>query len=64
MRLMIASDIHGSAYYCRRLIEAFEREKAAFRDTRTVFKRSLDEIDSEAIEIVLEEINNKILTWH
>ncbi len=28
MRLMIASDIHGSAYYCRRLIEAFEREEA------------------------------------
>lgn len=28
MKLMIASDIHGSAYYCRRLIEAFEREKA------------------------------------
>ena len=28
MKLMIASDIHGSAYYSRRLIEAFEREKA------------------------------------
>ena len=28
MKWMIASDIHGSAYYCRRLIEAFEREKA------------------------------------
>ena len=28
MRLMIASDIHGSAYYCRRLIEAFERKEA------------------------------------
>ena len=26
MKLMIASDIHGSAYYCRRLLEAFERE--------------------------------------
>ena len=28
MKLMIASDIHGSAYYCRELLAAFEREKA------------------------------------
>ena len=28
MEWMIASDIHGSAYYCRRLLEAFEREGA------------------------------------
>ena len=28
MKLMIASDIHGSAYYCKKLIEAFEREEA------------------------------------
>ena len=28
MTLMIASDIHGSAYYCRALLEAFERERA------------------------------------
>ena len=27
MKLMIASDIHGSAAYCKVLIEAFEREK-------------------------------------
>ena len=26
MKLMIASDIHGSAYYCRQLLEAFDRE--------------------------------------
>lgn len=26
MRLMIASDIHGSAYYCRQLLEAYQRE--------------------------------------
>ncbi len=26
-KLMIASDIHGSAYYCDKLMEAFEREK-------------------------------------
>ena len=28
MKWMIASDIHGSAYYCRKLLEAYEREKA------------------------------------
>ena len=28
MKLLIASDIHGSAYYCKKLIEAFEKEKA------------------------------------
>lgn len=28
MRWMIASDIHGSAYYCREMLEAFSREKA------------------------------------
>ena len=27
MKLMIASDIHGSAYYCSRLMSAYEREK-------------------------------------
>ena len=25
---MIASDIHGSAYYCRKLCDAFEKEQA------------------------------------
>ena len=28
MKWMIASDIHGSAYYCRELLEAYSREKA------------------------------------
>ena len=28
MKILIASDIHGSAYYCRMLLEALEREKA------------------------------------
>ncbi|MDF2610277.1 MAG: phosphodiesterase, family [Lachnospiraceae bacterium] len=28
MRLMIASDIHGSAYYCEKMIKAYEEEKA------------------------------------
>ncbi|MBS6194729.1 MAG: phosphodiesterase [Clostridiales bacterium] len=28
MKYMIASDIHGSAYYCRKMLEAFDREQA------------------------------------
>ena len=27
MKLMIASDIHGSAHYCRKLVEQFHQEK-------------------------------------
>ena len=27
MKIIIASDIHGSAYYCRMLLDAFEKEK-------------------------------------
>ncbi len=28
MKWLIASDIHGSAYYCRRLLEAYKKENA------------------------------------
>ncbi len=28
MKIMIASDIHGSAYYCEKMLEAYEREQA------------------------------------
>lgn len=28
MKLVFASDIHGSAYYCRKMLEAFQEEKA------------------------------------
>ena len=28
MKLLIASDLHGSAYYCEKLLEAFQREEA------------------------------------
>lgn len=28
MKLLIASDIHGSAYYCRKLLEVYEQEGA------------------------------------
>lgn len=28
MKWMIASDLHGSAFYCKKMIKAFERERA------------------------------------
>mgnify|MGYP002732384550 CR=1 FL=1 len=28
MKWLIASDIHGSAYYCEKLLETFKREQA------------------------------------
>ena len=28
MKIMIASDIHGSAFYCEKMIEAYRREKS------------------------------------
>lgn len=28
MKLLIASDIHGSSYYCEKLLEAYKKEKA------------------------------------
>ena len=28
MKLLIASDIHGSSFYCRKLLEAYEKENA------------------------------------
>ena len=28
MKLMFASDIHGSAYYCRKMLESYQEEKA------------------------------------
>ena len=28
MKWMIVSDLHGSAYYCKKMVEAFEREGA------------------------------------
>ena len=28
MKLLIASDIHGSAYYCEKLLDVYKKEKA------------------------------------
>ena len=42
MKLMIASDIHGSAYYCEKLLAAYNREKAdkLYRNSSLNFKRN------------------------
>ena len=37
MKWMIASDLHGSAFYCKKMIEAFEREKADCRNSPAAF---------------------------
>ncbi|MFR4021011.1 MAG: phosphodiesterase, partial [Clostridia bacterium] len=28
MKWMIASDLHGSAYYCKKMLEAYDKEGA------------------------------------
>ena len=28
MKIFVASDIHGSAFYCEKLLDAFDREQA------------------------------------
>ena len=28
MKYMFASDVHGSAYYCRKMLDAYKEEKA------------------------------------
>ena len=32
MKWMIASDLHGSAFYCKKMIEAFERERRTIKE--------------------------------
>ena len=35
MKLMISSDVHGSAYYCKILLEYFEKLKDMFQKINT-----------------------------
>ena len=50
MKLMIASDIHGSAYWCKKMLEAFEQNGAEklillgdilYHGPRTTFQRNM-----------------------
>ena len=47
MKYMFASDIHGSAYYCKKMLEAYEKEKA----DRLVL---LGNCDAEVDQMVLQ----------
>lgn len=67
MKLMIASDIHGSIYYCRETIEAFEREKAdrllllgdiLYHGPRNELPK---EYDPKAVIALLNENSEKIM---
>jgi len=67
MKYLIASDIHGSAYYCRKLLEAFEREAA----DRLILLGDLlyhgprndlpEEYDTKTVFRLLNEVKDRIL---
>lgn len=54
-------DLPEICIYKERYGSTLDGEKGKFRDTRNVFKRSLDEIDPEAVDIVLELIGQNSL---
>lgn len=67
MKYMIASDIHGSAKYCRQVLETFEREKAdkllllgdlLYHGPRNPLP---EEYDPKAVAAMLNEAKQKIL---
>lgn len=67
MKLMIASDIHGSAYFCRQMIEAYKRERAdkllllgdiLYHGPRNDLPR---EYDPKAVAAMLNEMKEEIL---
>ncbi len=67
MKYMIASDLHGSAYYCRLLLERFRAEQA----DRLVFLGDLlyhgprndlpRDYDTKAVTAMLNEMNDRLL---
>ncbi len=67
MKFMIASDLHGSAYYCKKLLEAFERENAdkllllgdiLYHGPRNALPK---EYDPKAVSEMLNAAKDKIL---
>ena len=67
MKLLIASDIHGSAYYCKKLVDAFSKEKAdrlillgdiLYHGPRNDLPR---EYNPKAVIKMLNELKDKIL---
>jgi putative phosphoesterase len=67
MKLMIASDIHGSAYYCQKLMEAYKQEKAdkllllgdlLYHGPRNDLPK---DYNPKEVIVMLNSINNEIL---
>lgn len=67
MKWLIASDIHGSAFYCRKLLEVYTRENAdrilllgdiLYHGPRNDLPR---EYDPKAVSAMLNEYKNEIL---
>ena len=67
MKWLIASDIHGSAYYCRKLLEAFDREAAdrllllgdlLYHGPRNDLPK---DYDTRAVTAMLNSIKDRIL---
>ncbi len=67
MKYLIASDIHGSAYFCEKLLSAFEVEKASrlillgdllYHGPRNELPRNYDPV---AVAAMLNKINSKII---
>ena len=67
MKLMIASDIHGSAYYCKKIVEAFHSEKAdkllllgdiLYHGPRNALPKDYSPKD---VAIMLNEMKDKII---
>lgn len=67
MKLMIASDLHGSAHYCRALLESFRREEAErlvllgdllYHGPRNPLPR---EYDTMAVTAMLNELADRVL---
>ena len=67
MKLMIASDLHGSAHYCQLLLDAFQREQAdrlvllgdlLYHGPRNPFP---EQYDTFAVTSMLNSISDKLL---
>ena len=58
MKWMIASDIHGSAYYCNELLMAYKREKA---DRLLLLEGHVKTLTSTTWKRICAEENNCII---
>ena len=52
-KIMIASDIHGSAYYCRQLLERYKEHKIALAQALGTSETE------EAIDLLMELVESK-----